>query len=213
MRIGEKRMKPLITLTYDSTHYYLIDLPGGKLLVDAGMPGSLPKFKAQLKIYQLDFPAIRYVMFTHTHPDHAGIIQEIKNASGAKLIIHEIQVAHLPELRAFAEKKSIRGYVPIRIEKGDIVLQTRNQSTLRGLGIPGEVIETPGHSPDSISLALNSGMAFIGDQPPFPFMDPERDAQWSTSWKKLIDSGAQVLYPSHAEPIPVERIKQILTWG
>ncbi len=206
-------METLLTLTYNSTHYYLIDIPGGKLLVDAGMPGSLPKFKAQLKTYRLDFPAIRYVMFTHTHPDHAGIIQEIKNASGAKLIIHEIQVTHLPELRAFAEKKGESDYVPIRIEKGDLVLQTPNHSTLRDLGIPGEVIETPGHSPDSISLVLDSGMAFIGDHPPFPFMDPERDAQWSASWKKLLDSGAQVFYPAHAGPVTVERIKQSLSWG
>ncbi len=205
-------MQPLLTLTYDSTHYYLIDVPGGKLLVDAGMPGSLPKFKAQLKTYQIDFPAIRYVMFTHTHPDHAGIIQEIKNASGAKLIIHEIQVAHLPELDAFAEKKGIRGYTSIRIEKGDIVLRTPNHSVLSGLGVPGEVIETPGHSPDSVSLVLDSGIAFTGDHPPFPFMDPERDALWSESWKKLIDSGAQVFYPAHADPISVERIKQILSW-
>ncbi len=206
-------MENVLALTYDSTHYYLIDCPGGRLLVDAGMPGSLPKFKAQLKTYRLDFPAIRYIMFTHNHPDHAGIIQEIKNASGAKLLIHENQVAHLPELRTFAEKKGESNYVPIRIEKGDIVLQTPNHSVLHGLGIPGEVIETPGHSSDSVSLILDSGFAFIGDHPPFPFMDPERDAQWSESWKKLIDHGAQVFYPAHAGPVPVEHIKQILTWG
>ncbi len=68
-------MENLLTLTYDSTHYYLVNCPGGRLLVDAGMPGSLPKFKAQLKTYGLDFPAISYVLFTHNHPDHAGIVQ------------------------------------------------------------------------------------------------------------------------------------------
>ncbi len=204
-------MEPLLTLTYDSTHYYLIDCPGGKLLVDAGMPGTLPKFKAQLKTYRLDFLAIRYVMFTHNHPDHAGIIQEIKKASSAKLLIQETQVAHLPELRAFYEKKDKSGYVPIRIEKGDIVLQTPNHSVLNDLGIPGEVIETPGHSADSVSLVLDSGRAFIGDLSPFPSIDPVRDAQWAASWKTLIDRGVQLFYPAHADPMPVERIKQILS--
>ncbi len=119
---------------------------------------------------------------------------------------------HLPELRAFYEKKGENGYLPIQVEKDDIVLKNPNQAALHALGIPGEVLETPGHSDDSVSLILDSGIAFIGDLSPFPSMDPERDAKWSKSWQKLIDRGVRLFYPAHAEPVPVERIKQILSW-
>ena len=88
-------MQNLVRLTYDSTHYYLIACAGGKLLVDAGMPGTLPKFASQLKKYHIAPAEIRYVMFTHHHPDHAGIIQEIKDVSRAHLLIHDVQVPYL----------------------------------------------------------------------------------------------------------------------
>ena len=92
-------MENVLTLTYDSTHYFLLDCKDGKLLVDAGMPGSLPRFRAQLKARKVELSSIRYVMMTHHHPDHAGILQEIRDVSGAKLLIHAVQVAALAELQ------------------------------------------------------------------------------------------------------------------
>src|SRR5512138_997179 len=153
----------LVTLTVNSTHFYLVDCQGGRLLLDAGW--GLPQFRAQLKAYKIDVSEIRYVMFSHTHPDHAGLVQDIKNISGAKLLIHEKQIPFLKELQAFIAKKG--GYLPIRVEKTDLVNPTRQ--VLRTIGVLGEIIETPGHSDDSISLLLDSGEAFTGDLPPPDF--------------------------------------------
>jgi ribonuclease/clavin/mitogillin len=201
-------MENLVTLTYDSTHYYLISGRSGKLLVDAGLPGSMPKFKAQLNQYNIRFFEITYVMMTHHHPDHAGILQEIKNASGAKLIIHEKQVPFLASLAAYYKKKG--GYVPIQIGKDDLVITAQNRVILSSIGFQGEMVETPGHSEDSISLVLDSGMAFVGDLNPLYGMDPENEAVHVQSWKKLIDRNAQVFYPAHANPVSAAEIKQLL---
>jgi endoribonuclease LACTB2 len=201
-------METLVTLTYDSTHYYLIGGRSGKLLVDAGLPGSMPKFKAQLNQYNIRFSEIAYVMMTHHHPDHAGILQEIKNASGAKLIIHEKQVPFLASLAAFYKKKG--DYIPIQIEKDDLVITAQNRARLNTVGFQGGLVETPGHSEDSISLVLDSGMAFVGDLNPLYGLDPENEAVIAQSWKKLIDHNAQVFYPAHANPISATEIKQLL---
>jgi ribonuclease/clavin/mitogillin len=96
-------MENLITLTVNSTHFYLIDLPTGKLLIDAGW--GLAQFTHQMRAYKIPFSDIRYVMFTHHHPDHAGLVQDIKNLSGARLIIHEQQIPYLKDLRDYYAKK------------------------------------------------------------------------------------------------------------
>lgn len=193
-------MDSLITLTVNSTHFYLIDCKGGKLLVDAGW--SLEQFTGQLKAYHIPVTAIRYVMFTHHHPDHAGLVQNIKDLSGARLIIHEKQIPFLENLRAYYQKKG--GYTPIRVENSDLVSPSR--TVLQSIGVSGEILETPGHSDDSISLALDNGAAFIGDLTASELVLPENEIYVRKSWKKLLDHGAKWFYHSHTGPIPAERI-------
>jgi glyoxylase-like metal-dependent hydrolase (beta-lactamase superfamily II) len=198
-------MENLITLTINSTHYYLIDLKIGKLLVDAGW--EMSKFTSRLKAYQVQFSDIRFVMFTHHHPDHAGLIQNIKNISGAKLIIHEKQIPYLENLRAYYDKKG--GYEPILVEKDDLVSPDR--ARLGSVGIYGEILETPGHSEDSISLVLDSGAAFIGDLPLPDYAAPEKTQITCDSWKNLIARNVQIFYHSHTNPIPAAQVQGFLT--
>jgi glyoxylase-like metal-dependent hydrolase (beta-lactamase superfamily II) len=152
-------MENFVTLTINSTHFYLIDCKGGRLLVDAGW--AMPQFTQRLKAYQISFSEIKYVMFTHHHPDHAGLVQNIKDISGAKLIIHEKQIPFLKDLQRYFEKKG--GYEPIRVEKGDLI--TPDRAVLQSIGIQGEIIETPGHS-DAAFHWFWIAAAFIGDLHP-----------------------------------------------
>ena len=73
-------MTNLLAITISSTHYYLLDCAGGKLMVDTGWAGSLPKLVSELRRCKMQLSQIRYVMITHHHPDHAGLTQEIKDA-------------------------------------------------------------------------------------------------------------------------------------
>jgi endoribonuclease LACTB2 len=197
-------MESLLTLTIRSTHYYLIGIRGGKLLVDAGW--ELPQFKAQMKACKVPFSEIKYVMFTHHHPDHAGLVQQVKDLSGAHLIIHEKQIPYLQFLAAYYEKKG--GGEPVRVEKGDLVSPSR--SVLHSIGIDGEIVETPGHSDDSLSLALDSGLAFIGDLTWPEYAPPESYDLVVASWKKLLALNVHTFYHSHVSSIPAERLREIL---
>jgi len=200
-------MENLVTLTINGTHFYLIDCKGGKLLIDAGW--EIAQFNSRMKTARLSFAEIRLIMFTHHHPDHAGLVQNIKDLSGAKLIIHQKQIPYLEQLRGFLEKKG--SFVPVRVEKDDLISPSRE--VLRSLGIAGEIVETPGHSDDSISLVLDSGSAFIGDLPAPEYVDPEIYPLVCESWKALLALGAQVFYHSHTDPIPAQRIRDSLSPG
>jgi endoribonuclease LACTB2 len=202
--LQQQVMENLLTLTVNSTHFYLIDCKGGKLLVDAGW--GMGQFAGEMKAHKVAFAEIRYVMFTHHHPDHAGLVQEIKARSGAKLIIHEKQIPFLENLRQYGEKKG--GILPVRVEKDDLVSPGR--ATLQGIGIQGEIVETAGHSDDSISLVLDSGAAFIGDLAAPEFSSPESYDQTRESWERLLERNVKTFYHSHAGMIPAERIREAL---
>ncbi len=101
----------VLTVTYHGTHYYLLDARGGKLLVDAGWPGSLATLTSKLKAYRIEGQQIKYVLPTHLHPDHAGLVQEVKQAWGTRLLIHAIQLPFLPQLAAtYAKKGRLRDH-------------------------------------------------------------------------------------------------------
>ena len=76
----------IINVGYDSTNYYLLEAKNGKLLIDCGWPGTLPKFMAELKHKGVSVGEIKHLLITHFHPDHAGIAQELKKL-GIKLVL------------------------------------------------------------------------------------------------------------------------------
>ena len=55
---------------------------------------------------------------------------------------------------------------------------------------------TPGHSPDGVSLVLDSGAAFTGDLAPEIQM-MEDDVSGRESWQRIDALGARTIYPAH----------------
>ena len=201
-------MENLVTVTIRSTHHYLIDTGQGMLMIDPGWAGSLPELVNQLQRYKIDLPQIRFVMFTHHHPDHAGLTQEIKKASKARLIILEHQIPFLENLTAFYAAKG--GYEPVRIEAGDMILTPSNRADLEKIGLLGAIVATPGHSDDSVSLVLDSGKAFTGDLHLPDMVQDEARAVTCQSWKTLLRLNTKMVFPGHGIPFPIEDIQQSL---
>jgi glyoxylase-like metal-dependent hydrolase (beta-lactamase superfamily II) len=71
-----------------------------------------------------------------------------------------------------------------------------SRNFLSGLGLQGEVLPTPGHSPDSITLVLDEGHAFTGDLPP-RFLVPENDLASLQSWDRIYRHKITRIYPGH----------------
>jgi len=184
----------ILNVGYDSTNYYLLELNHGMLLVDSGWPGTLPKFLSVLKRKDLSPEQIRYLLVTHFHPDHSGLTQEMKNM-GASLIILESQVDFIASMDELYESRGFP-YLPIMPEKNINLTFRDSRAFLARLGLEGEIIPTPGHSEDSVTLILDAGLAFTGDLP-HRFMLAEDDLPSKESWDRIYQHKIKRIYPGH----------------
>ena len=67
---------------------------------------------------------------------------------------------------------------------------TESRAKLATVGLAGEILPTPGHSDDSVSLLLDDGSVFTGDLTiPMVATDEQRDAIMA-SWRLLLTSYA-----------------------
>jgi glyoxylase-like metal-dependent hydrolase (beta-lactamase superfamily II) len=187
-------MMNIVNVGYDSTNYYLIDIKNGKLLIDCGWPGTLPKFMAELKRKGVPINEIKYILVTHFHPDHAGITQDLKRL-GTKLIVLESQINFISPFADYFEGKNLP-YIEITQNDNLILEFEDSRKFLASLGLNGEIVATPGHSDDSISLILDEGLAFTGDLPP-RFMAAEEDHVTQQSWDKIYQHKITRIFPAH----------------
>ena len=182
----------IVNVGYDSTNYYVLADSRPRLLVDVGWPGTLPKLEHQCKRTGIHLPDIKHFLITHYHPDHAGLAQELKR-TGCKLIVMENQVAAVPVLRTHIKPQNY--YVDIDLSDSITLKFADSRAFLAGLGIQGEIISTPGHSDDSVTLVLDEGAAFTGDLThPLLMMEDETLRE---SWGKLRSLGVRTIYPGH----------------
>jgi ribonuclease/clavin/mitogillin len=184
----------IVNVGYDSTNYYLLEIKSGKLLIDCGWPGTLPKFMAELKRKGVSIKEIKYLLVTHFHPDHAGITQDLKNL-GIKLILLESQVSFVAHFADFFKGKNLH-YLEITQSNNLILKFEDSRKFLAGIGLNGEIVSTPGHSDDSITLILDNGFAFVGDLHPWIIVSDE-DHITRQSWDKIYQHKIIRIFPAH----------------
>lgn len=153
----------IVNVGYRSTNYWVVSAGTSRVLVDIGWPGTLSMMKANLKRKGIPLNEIRYTIATHYHIDHAGLAEQMKQ-EGVPLLVLEVQVAAIPIMKAWI--KPWDKFVEIT-EEGNVTITFQESRTLLGqIGLLGEVLHTPGHSEDSLSLLLDDGSVFTGDLPP-----------------------------------------------
>jgi len=64
----------MIRLRYGNTNTFLIPAARGYLLLDTDYAGMLPAFYQAIKRAGVKVSDIAYVLVTHYHPDHMGLI-------------------------------------------------------------------------------------------------------------------------------------------
>jgi glyoxylase-like metal-dependent hydrolase (beta-lactamase superfamily II) len=190
----------ILNVGYDSTNFYVLGTGAGRLMIDVGWPGTLPKLLGVLKRKGMALSDIGYLLVTHYHPDHAGLAQELK-AKGVRLIVLEQQIAAIPKLKQYM--KPVNPYMEITLHDNLRISAGESRAFLRRLGVAGEIVGTPGHSDDSVTLVLDEGAAFTGDLPPPGFADEAASAAVEQSWATLRALGARTIYPGHAPPRPL----------
>ncbi len=188
----------IVNVGYKSTHYYVLADQKPRLLLDLGWPGTLTQLQHQCQRVDIRLADIPYMLATHYHPDHAGLAQELKRM-GIKLLVIDLQVTAIPTLAT--QVKPQDGYVPIDVVDNIVLTLADSREFLHGIGIAGEIIHTPGHSDDSVSLILDDGAAFTGDLTS-PLM-VDADSLVYASWQKIRAHGAKMIYPGHGPVMPL----------
>jgi len=185
----------IINVGYLSTNYWVISADKSRLLVDLGWPGTLGTMRANLKRMGVPLEEICYALATHYHIDHAGLAQELKQ-TGVPLLVLETQVAAIPLMKQWTKPQD--HYVEITQEGNVTIPCNASRTLLEHIGIGGEILSTPGHSPDSISLLLDDGAVFTGDLPLLEYAgEDEVNRLVAASWQLLKDRGARRIYPAH----------------
>ena len=188
----------VIELKYSGTNTYLVRGTDGSILFDTGWAGSFPQFCRALGEAGATVREIRYLLISHFHPDHMGIAQEIAGC-GVRIVAADVQRAHIHDADRVFAKEGNRLYRPIVDEDVHIISCGESRPLLKECGIAGEVVHTPGHSEDSISLCLDEGVLFVGDLNPLYELDIHRGTQIGDSWDKLLARNPVKVYYGHAK--------------
>jgi ribonuclease/clavin/mitogillin len=192
----------IVNVGYRSTNYWVISAGTSRLLVDLGWPGSIGTMLANLKRMDVPLKEIRYALATHYHIDHAGLGEELKQA-GVPLLVLDVQVSAIPLMKTWIKPQD--GYVEITQDGNVTISCAESRSLLKQIGIHGEIVHTPGHSDDSVSLLLDDGSVFTGDLTRPEFVGMEDAAVVAASWQRLRERGATRVYPGHGPAWPLDR--------
>jgi hydroxyacylglutathione hydrolase len=208
------------------TNCYLIRGDDGWVLVDSGIPGGFPTIRKHLEKWSIAPRDVRLVIITHGHIDHFGSAGDVRDATGADILIHLEDLPYLERgIHPFPKGVTIWGKALRALSRAiplasalspgghaDIIIGNEDYP-LRLFGICGRVVHTPGHTRGSVSVLLDTGEAFVGDlafngapfclRPKTVLADDIE--QVGKSWRALRERGVRHIYPGHGKPFPVER--------
>ncbi len=188
----------MIKLRYGNTNTFLLCGNDANLLIDTDYAGTLPAFYKEIKKHGIHVRDITYVMATHYHPDHIGLIGELME-HGVKLLLLDTQTeyVHFSD-EIFSREKQIK-YIPIDESLATVISCAESRSFLFSMGINGEIISTPSHSADSVSVILDDGDCIVGDLEPIDFLAAyENNPGFEKDWGRVISYKPKRIYYAHA---------------
>ena len=183
----------MIKLRYGNTNTYYL----AGLLIDTDMPGTIKGLFRELKKNGIELKDIRYVLATHYHPDHMGLISELMSR-GIRLLLVDRQKEYIHfSDPIFARQKGLN-YKPICEDDAVVISCDESRQFLAELGIEGEIIATDSHSADGIALITDDGDCFVGDLEPMQFMDAYEDnSPLKADWDAILRHHPKHIYFGH----------------
>ena len=197
----------IVNVGYRSTNFWVVSAGTSRLLVDLGWPGMIGALLANLDRKGVPLKEVGYGLATHYHIDHAGAAQDLKQR-GMRLIVTEEQVPALPLMKRWT--KPADNYTDLQTNDNLVIACAASREFLARLGIAGEIVHTPGHSDDSVSLVLDNGCAFTGDLTSEAMVAEEDPVVVARSWELLRARGVTTTYAGHGpvRPIPPPYVRE-----
>ena len=124
------------------------------VVIDPG--GDEDEILEVLNYHQLN---LKYIIDTHGHFDHVDANQPLKEATGAQVLIHELDARMLSQ--PSADAMFFTGN-RLRLSQADILLKEGDVISFGKYRL--QVLHTPGHTPGSISLVMEGHTyVYVGD--------------------------------------------------
>ncbi|HJR57526.1 MAG TPA: subclass B3 metallo-beta-lactamase [Rhizomicrobium sp.] len=121
---------------------WLIFTLQGFILIDGGLPESVPQIEANIKTLGFDIKHVGLILGSHAHFDHAGGLARLKRASGARLLISEGDKPIIERGRVTFGPSAANPFPRATVDR---VIKDGDTAMLGGVVLTAHV--TPGHSP------------------------------------------------------------------
>ncbi|KRX97163.1 Beta-lactamase-like protein 2, partial [Trichinella pseudospiralis] len=182
------------SMTLQGTNTYLVGTGRKRVLIDTGEANNFAYLQYLSQTLSETGACICGVLCTHWHADHIG---------GVSNVARQYSVTNLMKFRRANPEENIK-YEELGFE-----------FVQEGQLITVEVIHTPGHADDHMSLqlleenAIFSGDCILGDGSTTVFEDLD---SYMKSLKKLQSLAPDLIYPGHGSPIhdAAKRIQQYI---
>lgn len=187
------------TLRYGNTNTFFLRGEKKGLLIDTDYAGTLPAFFKAIKLSDISVFEINYVLATHYHPDHIGLVGELQNM-GVQLVIADVQKDYVHISDTIFAKERRLNYRPIDENKATIISISESRDFLKSLGIDGEILHTPSHSEDSISITLDNGDCIVGDLERREMLAAYEDNQaLMRDWENIMNHNPGRVFYAHTK--------------
>lgn len=169
MKLGQYRIGPLLNFTYVVAE----DVGGEGVVIDPSY-GIYPVLEA----IDEDRIKLRYILNTHSHPDHVASNEEVRAHTGAKVVAHRS--------------------APLEQD-----LSVEDGSAFEVGNLRFEVVHVPGHTPDSVLYVFHGHVAtgdtlFVGECGRTDLPGGDARAMYdSLTHKVLALDDALIVLPGH----------------
>jgi glyoxylase-like metal-dependent hydrolase (beta-lactamase superfamily II) len=166
--IGVRINSNLHEINLGHVKVFLIEGKNGLILIDAGLPNSEKKIISYINSIGKSINDIKYILLTHSHVDHFGSAYALHKMSNAHIGISENGIPYVNGSKGFllpvAGSKSLKNTISIKLFP--VLLKLIKPKFLKPdmklkegifpaeVGVKAKIIETPGHTKDSISIYL-----------------------------------------------------------
>ena len=193
-------LKKMILGPLESNCYIIADERTKEaLIVDPGdEPDRIIDFIREEKLQ------IKYVVCTHAHFDHVGAVSDIKQETGAQIVIHRDEI---DIYRSTGDQAILWGFELEVLPEPDMLVSEGDVLEVGSLKFI--VIHTPGHSPGSICLSgediLITGDTVFAGSVGRTDLYGGSIVQLKKSFKRIMSFAAETkIFPGHGPETTVE---------